>query len=89
MQLKPDEAAILDSWGWLQYRLGNYDEAVIYLQRAYKLMDDAEIAGHLGEVLWEKGRRNEARQVWRAVVKRDPNHEEMKRILSKYPEAFH
>jgi len=88
MRLKPDDAAILDSWGWLQYRRGNYDQAAIYLQRAHKLLNDPEIAAHLGEVLWEKGRRDEARRVWRAALKSDPNHDEMKRIKSKYREAF-
>jgi predicted negative regulator of RcsB-dependent stress response len=49
---------------------------------------DSEIAAHLGEVLWEKGRRDEARQVWRAALKRDPDHEEMKRVKAKYRDAF-
>ncbi|MFO1419250.1 MAG: tetratricopeptide repeat protein [Methylotetracoccus sp.] len=88
MKLKPDDAAILDSWGWLQYRRRNLEQSVVYLQRAYRLVDDPEIGAHLGEVLWELGRRDEARQVWRSALKRDPNHHQMKRIREKYREAF-
>lgn len=85
---KPNDAAILDSWGWLQYRRGHLDEAVTYLQRAYKLVDDPEIAAHLGEVLWELGRKSEARRIWSEASKRAPDHEELKRVRAKYREAF-
>jgi tetratricopeptide (TPR) repeat protein len=85
--MKPNDPAIMDSWGWLQYRLGNRDVAIDYLQRAHRMFDDPEIAAHLGEVLWEDGRREEARRVWRGALKRDPDHREMRRIKSKYREA--
>ncbi len=88
LKLKPDDPAILDSWGWLQYRRGRLDEALNYLQRAYKLVDDPEIAAHLGEVLWESGRKAEARRIWGEAVKRAPDHEQLKRVRAKYREAF-
>lgn len=88
LQKKPEDPAILDSWGWLQYRRGRLAEAVSYLQRAYKLVDDPEIAAHLGEVLWESGRKDEARRIWEEAVKRAPDHDEVKRIRSKYRDAF-
>ncbi|MFN9732044.1 MAG: tetratricopeptide repeat protein [Pseudomonadota bacterium] len=61
---KPDEPAIIDSMGWVQYRLGNHAEALVHLRRAFELQPDAEIAAHLGEVLWVTGARDEARAVW-------------------------
>ena len=88
LQLKPNDPAVMDSWGWLQYRLGNREVAIEYLERAYRLFNDAEIGAHLGEVLWEAGRQEEARRVWRGALTRDPGHREMRRIRSKYREAF-
>jgi len=64
LKLKPEEPAIIDSMGWVQYRLGNRTEALKHLRRAYELQPDAEIAAHLGEVLWVDGNRVEARKVW-------------------------
>jgi tetratricopeptide (TPR) repeat protein len=72
---KPDEAAIIDSMGWVQYRLGNLDEALEYLRRAFELQPDAEIAAHLGEVLWAKGERDAARAAWAKGREVDPDNE--------------
>jgi tetratricopeptide (TPR) repeat protein len=88
IELKPDDPAILDSYGWLQYRLGNYDSALDYLRRAYESVSDPEIAAHLGEVLWESGRHQEAKKIWKEALKKDPGHEDMKKIKIKYREAF-
>lgn len=88
IELKPDDPAILDSYGWLQYRLGNYEAALDYLRRAYESVEDPEIGAHLGEVLWESGRHQEAKRVWKEALKKDPEHEDMKKIRAKYREAF-
>jgi tetratricopeptide (TPR) repeat protein len=64
LALKPDEPAILDSLGWVQYRLGHLDTAIEQLRNAYGKQPDAEIAAHLGEVLWVSGKHDEARRVW-------------------------
>jgi tetratricopeptide (TPR) repeat protein len=71
LKLKPDEPAIIDSMGWVQYRLGNLDAAIASLRRAFARQPDAEIAAHLGEVLWVKGERDEARRVWEQGRKQD------------------
>lgn len=71
--LAPDEAAIVDSMGWVQFRLGNYAEAEKYLRRALSLQFDAEIAAHLGEVLWAMGREQEAREIWSEGLDRSPD----------------
>ncbi|HZP67136.1 MAG TPA: tetratricopeptide repeat protein, partial [Rudaea sp.] len=62
--LKPGEPAIIDSLGWAQYRLGHLDEAIKELRLAYEKQPDAEIAAHLGEVLWVAGQKDEARKIW-------------------------
>jgi tetratricopeptide (TPR) repeat protein len=88
IELKPDDPAILDSYGWLHYRLGNNAEALEYLQKAYDLVRDPEIGAHYGEVLWESGRRQEAKRVWKEVLRKDPNHDDIKRIKARYRDAF-
>jgi Flp pilus assembly protein TadD len=71
---RPDTAAIMDSWGWLQYRLGNLAEAESYLRRAWSRQQDPDIGVHLGEVLWKLGQHENAR-VWFARVRRlDPRN---------------
>lgn len=72
LALNPQDAATLDSIGWVQYRLGNAQEAVQNLQNAYKLDANAEIAAHLGEVLWVSGDREGARKVWGEALKSEP-----------------
>lgn len=84
LELLPDDPAILDSMGWLQYRLGNYDEAIKFLTRAYDLNEDGEIAAHLGEVLWVKGEPQRAQKVWQRILDKTPDDkkvlEAMKRL---------
>lgn len=72
LELSPDDPAIIDSMGWVQYRLGNHSEAVKYLQQALEQLPDHEIAAHLGEVLWVQGNREQALQVWRNGLKSNP-----------------
>jgi tetratricopeptide (TPR) repeat protein len=69
--LKPGEPAIIDSLGWAQYRLGHLDEAVQQLKLAYQKQPDAEIAAHLGEVLWVSGHKDEAKKIWDQGQKKD------------------
>ena len=64
LEQNPDDAATIDSMGWVLYRLGRDREALEYLRRAWELDPGAEIAAHLGEVLWALGRRDEARRIW-------------------------
>jgi tetratricopeptide (TPR) repeat protein len=73
-KLAPDDPFILDSMGWALYRLGRYAEAETYLRRAMSERPDAEIAAHLGEVLWAKGEYERAREVWQSQLKLTPDH---------------
>lgn len=72
LELSPQEPAILDSMGWVQYRLGNLEEAASYLRRAYAKDQDPEIAAHLGEVLWVSGDQGAARKIWQEALDRAP-----------------
>ena len=81
---KPDDPAVLDSLGWVLYRLGRHDEALGYLRRAAGKLEDGEIAAHLGEVLWESGRHDEANKVWDEALKFDPEHPVLKHTLERY-----
>jgi tetratricopeptide (TPR) repeat protein len=83
-KLSPDDPFILDSLGWVHYRLGNVDTAVKHLQRAYGMRPDPEIAAHLGEVLWKVGQKDEARKVWSAALTDNPNHETLTTVMQKF-----
>ena len=84
LRLKPNNAAVLDSMGWVQYRLGNNRDALRYLWRAMELMPDSEIAAHLGEVLWQQGERKLARKVWDEALRKEPDSDYLLRVLERY-----
>ncbi len=83
LKLKPDEPAIIDSMGWVQYRLGRFPEAIKHLQRAFELQPDAEIAAHLGEVLWVSGQREQARAIWDKGAAIDADNRSLKETRSR------
>ena len=89
LKLKPESAAVLDSMGWVNYRLGNLEAALDYLRRAAEKDGNSEIAAHLGEVLWASGRREEALKVWKDALGRDPEdpylRETMERLGTPVP----
>jgi len=72
--LAPEDPFILDSMGWGNFRLGNLDESEKFLRRALAEKPDPEIAAHLGEVLWAKGERASARDIWQAQLKETPDN---------------
>ena len=78
LAITPDNFYVLDSMGWVLYRLGRLEEAVPYLQKARAKRNDPEVAAHLGEVLWVLGRRGDARAVWDSALE---SHPEDQRIL--------
>ncbi|CAN5366266.1 tetratricopeptide repeat protein [soil metagenome] len=83
VSLAPDDAFIRDSMGWVQYRVCNYPAAIATLQQAYAQRPDAEIAAHLGEVLWVAGQRDEAEKLWRVARERDPSNETLVETLAR------
>ena len=84
LALLPDDGAVLDSMGWIQYRLGNHAKALEYLRRAYQQHPDAEIAAHLSEVLWVTGQREEAQQIWREALNREPGNPHLLRVQNQF-----
>jgi tetratricopeptide (TPR) repeat protein len=86
LKLQPNEAVIMDSFGWLQFKQGKLEQALDYLERAYAKQQESEIAAHLAEVLWALGRKEEARKIFTKAVKKAPEDEYLmdfqKRILS-------
>lgn len=82
-QLNPDDPAILDSLGWVNFRLGNLSEAEALLRKALQRFPDHEVAAHLGEVLWTKGERSEARAVWSKALKLQPDSQILRETLKR------
>ena len=73
LSLKPDDPAIMDSMGWALFNLGRIEDAISYLKKAFELFPDPEVAAHLGEALWVKGDKQEARSIWTNNLKDNPN----------------
>lgn len=84
LELSPDDHYILDSMGWVQYRLGMLEEAADYLRRAYSEQTDPEIAAHLGEVLWQQGKRDEAVKTWDEALRAHPDNEVLLNTTKKF-----
>jgi tetratricopeptide (TPR) repeat protein len=83
LKMAPGDPFIMDSMGWVQYRLGNLDEAEANLRRAYALRSDVDIAVHLGEVLWHKGQKADAQKLWREARAKDPKNDTLKSTLAR------
>ncbi len=83
IEIMPEDPAIIDSLGWVQYRLGNYDEAIRLLRTALSRFDDAEIAAHLGEVLWVKGNQKEARGIWQKALEKSPDNPVLLKVMQR------
>lgn len=81
--IEPDDPAIIDSMGWINYRLGKNEVALEYLRKAYELFDDHEIAAHLGEVLWVIGNHDEARRIWDKAETKHPNSNFVRKVKEK------
>lgn len=84
LSIRPEDPFILDSMGWVQYRLGNHTDAIEYLERALTKREDAEIAAHLGEVLWVHGEQERAREIWRSALEQNPENDVLLNTLKKF-----
>ncbi|MBI3382675.1 MAG: tetratricopeptide repeat protein [Aquabacterium sp.] len=84
LELRPGDAFITDSLGWLEFRAGNGAEALRILNEAYQSRPDPEIAAHLGEVLWSQGKQDQARQLWLDSAKREPDNDTLKETLTRF-----
>jgi len=84
LKLAPEDAFIIDSMGWVLYRLGQPEEALKYLRRAYAGRPDPEIAAHLGEVLWVLGQRAEAQKVWSEALTKTPANDTLIKTIERH-----
>ena len=83
LSFAPNDPFITDSLGWVEFRLDNLPSALQHLQKAYQARPDAEIAAHLGEVLWQLNRQDEARAIWREGIKVAPDNETLQETLQR------
>ena len=83
LEHSPDDFYILDSMGWVLYRLGRLDEAIPYLRRARAIRDDPEVAAHLAEVLWVLGDKDGARDVWESALQTTPDDEKLLDVIKR------
>ena len=74
INITPHDPAVIDSLGWVHYRLGNFKESILRLRQAMKAYPDPEIAAHLGEALWAAGDYSQANEVWGEGMQLDPNN---------------
>jgi tetratricopeptide (TPR) repeat protein len=83
LKLSPDDPYILDSMGWALFKMKRLTESVDYLRRAYATREDPDIAAHLGEALWVKGDKDEARKIWQGSLKSNPENESLREVVSR------
>lgn len=86
-ELSPLEPSIIDSMGWLAYRLNDLDEAERFLQLAWASSESAEIAAHLGEVLWANGQKEEARDIWQQGLELEKENKVLLETLKRIGES--
>ena len=84
LQLQPGDHYMLDSLGWVHYRLGNLEKAAENLRKAYAVQADPEIAAHLGEVLWKQGKHEEAKKIWASALKEHPENATLVATAKKF-----
>ena len=83
LSIAPDDPFIVDSMAWVEYRQGNIAEAIRLLQGAFKARPDAEIAAHLGEVLWSAGQKDEASAIWKEGMTLNPQNETLRETMRR------
>lgn len=86
-QILPEDPYILDSLGWVKYRQGDLLQARTFLEQAYAIKPESEIAAHLGEVLWELGEKDQARRIWREGLKINDKDPILLKTMSRYGEG--
>jgi tetratricopeptide (TPR) repeat protein len=83
LELAPEDPSITDSLGWVEFRLGNLPVALSLLKKAYANQADAEIAAHMGEVLWQLNQRDQARSIWREGLQKEADNDTLRETLRR------
>ncbi|MGI9304533.1 MAG: tetratricopeptide repeat protein [Gammaproteobacteria bacterium] len=84
LEMRPDDPAVIDSMGWVLYRMGEYERAEEFLRKAFSLLQDAEIAGHLGELMWARGNTSEAVDIVESALEEHPDDRDLKELLERF-----
>ena len=83
LEMSPEDPFIMDSLGWVEFRMGKLQEALAILKRAYTIKPDADIAAHLGEVMFQAGQKEEALKLWRMAIEKSPDNEVLQETLKR------
>ena len=83
LEINPNDYYVLDSMGWILYRQGRLDEAIVFLKKALAERNDPEIAAHLGEVLWVKGDKKTAQEIWDTALKEAPDDDRLRNVINR------
>ncbi|HTE15132.1 MAG TPA: tetratricopeptide repeat protein, partial [Burkholderiales bacterium] len=83
LELSPQDGYIIDSLGWVLFRMGRTREAIVQLRRAFELRPEGEVGAHLGEVLWADGKRDEAQKIWSNLLKETPVGDTLKDTVKR------
>jgi len=84
LELRPQDAHILDSMGWVAYRMNDFKKAIEFLEKAFAASPEVEIAAHLGEVLWEAGQQEKANEIWQGSYAEDDGNPVLNKTLERY-----
>lgn len=88
LEIAPNDPFIMDSMGWIKFRLGDYVAAVQYLEKAYSVRPEADIAAHLGEALWLLGQRDAAKEIWKKGVAKEADNATLLETLKRLGVQF-
>lgn len=83
LELAPQDGYIVDSLGWVLFRMGQISEAVVQLRRAFQMRPEAEVGAHLGEALWVDGKRDEAQKIWSDLLKESPANDTLQSTVKR------
>jgi tetratricopeptide (TPR) repeat protein len=84
LTLKPENPMILDSMGWVLFKLDKKEEALLLLLKAYQTFPDSEVAAHLGEVLWVLDKKDEAQAIWQQSLQNAPNNKVLIETINRF-----
>lgn len=82
--IEPDDAAIIDSLGWINFRLGNMEAAIRFMEEAMSKIDDGEVAAHYGEILWVTGNKEKAISVWKDAKEKFSDNEILIETMKRF-----
>ncbi len=83
LEIAPNDPFIMDSMGWIKFRLGDYVTAVQYLEKAYRVRPEADIAAHLGEALWMLGQRDAAIEIWKKALAKEADNATLQETIKR------